>query len=277
MARLIRGDTGEEFELSDGVTRIGRLSANEVQVFEPQVSRSHCHIEGPEGGWVVIDHGSDLGTFVNGHRVRLRGLYSGDELRIGGAVLVFHDEPGTQITKGGVKLRPLTEASVDELIPPEIFVPPPRPVPKRTVYGLIGLGVAAVLVVVALVAMAVRETPRKVVLRAGRLLGQRDADALWELVAADQRKAMSIEAFRRRVAGLPHAVVLAARQADVREHRRIRGGVAVPVAIDVDGRRVADEVLLRREDGRWRIHGVPVARLSELLPPAAGAASEPSP
>ena len=267
MPKLIRRDTGKEHHLSDGATQIGRLSANDVQVFEPQVSRSHCHIEGPEGGWVIIDHGSDLGTYVNGHRVRLRGLYPGDELRIGSIVLVFDDDPGTQITQSGLKLRPLTEASVDELIPPEIFVPPPRLMPRRTLYALIGLAAAAVAIVVILILLAVRQTPRRVVQRAARLLSQRDADGLWQLVSAERKKEIGIEEFTRRLKALHHGVVRAARHADVRDGRRTAGGTMVPVALEVDGRRVADEVVLREEEGQWRIHAVPVDRLAELLPP----------
>ena len=267
MPKLIRRDTGEEHELPDGATQIGRLSANDVQVFEPQVSRSHCHLEGPEGGWVVIDHGSDLGTYVNGRRVRLRGLYAGDQLRIGSVVFLFDDDPGTQITASGLKLRPISQATAEELIPPEIFMPPPPPMPRRTVIALVAIGVVALALLVALVVAATRQTPRKVVLRAARLASQRDAEGLWELLSAESRTEVSAGEFKRRVEALPHDVVRAARGLDAREGRQIEGGTAVPVALEAHGRRVADEVILRREEGQWRIHAAPVHRIPELLSP----------
>ena len=69
----------------------------------------------------------------------------------------------------------------------------------------------------------------------------------------------------------------AVRDADVREGRGFEGGTAVPVAIEVKGRRLADEVILQEEGGAWRIHAVPLRRLSELLLPPERPSSEGTP
>lgn len=266
MAKLVRRDTGEVHALPDGVTQIGRLSANDIQLMEREVSRSHCHVAGPAGGWVVVDHGSDLGTYVNGRRVRIRGLHHGDELKVGSTIFVFQDDPGTQTTESGVNLRPLTETTVDEILPPEIFPPEgPKPLPRRTLYVLIGAGVVVAMLLVSATVALTRPTPQRVVRRAAQRLSRRDVEGLWTMLSAERREQMGRQAFALRLRTLPEPVLAAAAEADVRPGAEIEGGVAVPVALEVEGRRVADEVILRREDGAWRIHDAPVPRLPELL------------
>ena len=277
MPRLVRRDTGEAFELPDGVTQVGRLSANDVQVFHPEVSRSHCHLQGPEGGWVVIDHGSDLGTYVNGQRVRLRGLYPGDEVGVGPAVFVFEDDPRTTITLGGIKVRPLTEASVEELIPPELFVHHPPPLTRRTVGVLVALGAAVLLAGMFALVQWTKATPRRVVERAARLAAGRDAEGLLALVSAERRKEMEPAELGRRLDALPFAFLQAVAALDAREGRATGQGMAVPITVEFDGRRLADEVILREEDGEWRIHAAPVQRLGELLRPPKAPATRTSP
>lgn len=277
MPKLIRRDTGEAFELPNGVTQVGRLSANDIQVFEPDVSRSHCHLQGPEGGWVVIDHGSDLGTYVNGSRVRLRGLYPGDQIRIGKIVFVFDDDPKTTITRAGIKLRPLVEASVDELIPPELFVPPPPPMTRRTLAALVAAGAAVVLLGIFGIVQLTRQTPRRFVEHAAKLAAARDAEGLLELVSADRRRELDPAEVKRRLDALPFAVLEAVAALDAREGRATDQGTVVPIAIEVEGRRLADEVILREEEGEWRIHDAPVHRLGELLPAPQAPATPASP
>ncbi len=45
--------------------RIGRATGNELELVDPSISRRHAAVEVVEGGWVLRDCGSQLGTLVN--------------------------------------------------------------------------------------------------------------------------------------------------------------------------------------------------------------------
>ncbi|MBA3261116.1 MAG: FHA domain-containing protein [Thermoleophilaceae bacterium] len=77
---------------------IGREDEAEICIeWDSEVSWLHAELRRAGGSWLVIDDGlSRNGTFVNGERVvGRRRLRDGDELRVGGTVLVFRS-PGTQ-------------------------------------------------------------------------------------------------------------------------------------------------------------------------------------
>lgn len=270
MPKLIRRDTGEEHELADGVTRIGRLSASNIQVFEKQVSRSHCDIEGPAGGWLLTDHGSKLGTFVNGRRVRQHYLHAGDLVKVGSAVFTFDDgtPPHTK-----PDMHPLSEAPAEQLVPPDPdeLAEPEGARRRWSVVGVLPLAVGGVVVLAVVggllaLAFATRQTPRRVVRRAAELVSRRDAEGLWRLVSAERQQQITLDEFRDQLRLVPEAVVAAMPGLEIGAERRVDVGVVVPVALEVEGRRVADEIVLFREDGDWKIHAVPMGRLRELAP-----------
>ena len=86
---------GAVHRLHPGRTRIGRDPAGEVVLDDDQVSRRHAEVIAAAGELLLIDQGSTNGTWVNGSRVSRHVLAHGDELRFGGAVLVFQ-QTGTQ-------------------------------------------------------------------------------------------------------------------------------------------------------------------------------------
>jgi len=276
MPKLVRRGTGQEHELADGTVRIGRSSKNDVQVIDRHVSRAHCRIEGPAGGWVLTDDSSTIGTFVNGRRVRQHRLQHGDEIKVSSARFTFDETP----------VRPSAETQVGSAAtaPSEASPEGPSDEPAkeqaeangersrgRRLLGLLPvvLGtVVAVGVIGGLIALVVstRQTPRRVVRQAADRLGRRDAEALWRLVTDDRKQQITLDEFKDQVKLLPDKVLRAARDLEIGVERRVELGVVVPVALQVDGVRVADEVVLYREDGNWRIHSVPVHRIRELVP-----------
>ena len=295
MAKLIRRDTGEEHALPDGVTQIGRLSANDIQVFEREVSRSHCHIEGPEGGWVIVDHGTQLGTSVNGRRTRLRGLYSGDEIKIGSAVFVFEGGEPAGRPPAARHLHPLSEASPERLVPLDVWEAPdaagdPRgadaqpgqaaapdgsgPARRglRSAAGGAARALAALPRLVAKGALASfrRRAPRRLLERAAARLRQRDADGLWELLSAECRQQGELGSLRAKLASLPEQAIEAATRLEIGAQRSVENGVAVDVSVKADGERVADEVVVCREGRDWRIHSVPSELVRHVLSLAEG-------
>lgn len=75
---------GRNFQLTQGVTSIGRASSNAVQLQNPRVSGKHARIFQENGQFLLEDLGSTNGTYVNGRPVRMRvPLRNGDKLRFG--------------------------------------------------------------------------------------------------------------------------------------------------------------------------------------------------
>jgi len=72
--------------------RIGREGDNEIVLEAPTVHRYHAVIQRtPDAGYVITDLSRENGNgvFVNGQRIAEAQLRSGDEIRLGTAVLVF--------------------------------------------------------------------------------------------------------------------------------------------------------------------------------------------
>ena len=83
-SRLVHIDTA--------IFTIGRRSASDLQVNNPDVSKDHAEIVREGDTYVLRDRGSRFGTVVNGERVTERQLLGGDRIRLsrpGGAELVF--------------------------------------------------------------------------------------------------------------------------------------------------------------------------------------------
>ncbi|UCE40492.1 MAG: FHA domain-containing protein [Candidatus Aminicenantes bacterium] len=74
--------TGEE-------VTIGRSDENVLTFIDPKVSRNHAKIAKKGNNYVLTDLGSFNGTKVNTEFVTNKVLSNGDEIRIGGALLIF--------------------------------------------------------------------------------------------------------------------------------------------------------------------------------------------
>ncbi|HHV61846.1 MAG TPA: DUF3662 and FHA domain-containing protein [Firmicutes bacterium] len=91
-ARLVveRGyRVGEEFELQEGVTAIGRRKTSDIVLEDPSVSRDHAEVRWEGEGFILIDRDSTNGTFVNGKRVDRHVLQDGDLIRVGKTLFRF--------------------------------------------------------------------------------------------------------------------------------------------------------------------------------------------
>jgi phosphoserine phosphatase RsbU/P len=80
---------------------IGRQADRNLSLTNPQVSRQHAVVERDGDGFVVRDLGSRHGTLVNGVKVEMSRLQSGDQIQPGASnvVLVFvvaHDHTSTR-------------------------------------------------------------------------------------------------------------------------------------------------------------------------------------
>lgn len=84
-ARLVGQEEGleEQFHLGPSVT-VGRTQECQIRIARPAVSRRHARLDlAPDGTHVVVDLGSENGTYVNGVRVTEQRLADGDLVAFG--------------------------------------------------------------------------------------------------------------------------------------------------------------------------------------------------
>ena len=74
--------------------KIGRAMDCEIVVDNLGVSRHHCTIVKEGDGWVVVDGGSNNGTFVGGQKIKRHTLKHADRIVLGKHSLLF-DQHGT--------------------------------------------------------------------------------------------------------------------------------------------------------------------------------------
>ncbi len=88
---LVLEYAGEQTEVTDHATVIGRRNTADVIVDTPDVSLAHALIFTLDGRPAICDLGSRSGTLVNGERIdELSWLADGDEVEIGGETLTVH-------------------------------------------------------------------------------------------------------------------------------------------------------------------------------------------
>lgn len=87
---VIRGaDQGSRFELTESIVRIGRDSSSILQIHDHEVSRHHAEIRCSENEYTISDLRSSNGTFVNGQRIHQQRLVTGDQVQVGGTLMLF--------------------------------------------------------------------------------------------------------------------------------------------------------------------------------------------
>lgn len=83
-AWLVNDDGGASFQLNQGDTRLGRGTANDINLADPAISREQALIRGQNASFTLYDRASTYGTFVNGQRVTGPVLLRhGDVIRMG--------------------------------------------------------------------------------------------------------------------------------------------------------------------------------------------------
>ncbi|MBD0322143.1 MAG: FHA domain-containing protein [Aldersonia sp.] len=104
---------------------VGRSAQADVALtWDHEVSRLHAAIEYLGTHWTIVDDGlSRNGTFINGERLAgRRSLHAGDRIRVGGALLTYHEFGGggddvTRVSSGSMPtVRSLTETQRAVLI-----------------------------------------------------------------------------------------------------------------------------------------------------------------
>src|SRR5580704_1449236 len=82
----VGGEHEQTFDLPAGSTMVvGRALTSDIPVFDPTISRRHAElVTSPDGAGVEVrDLGSSNGTYVNGARVEIARVLSGDVVSFG--------------------------------------------------------------------------------------------------------------------------------------------------------------------------------------------------
>jgi len=87
MAHLIIN--GQVFPLIELEYSIGRDRTNSVRLVSEWVSRFHAVLIQADNGYLIVDRGSQNGTYVDGKRVKSQLLVGNEEIRIGDTVISF--------------------------------------------------------------------------------------------------------------------------------------------------------------------------------------------
>jgi predicted component of type VI protein secretion system len=97
---LSRGDkTIGTYAITKKSITIGRSRENTIAIANKAISRNHATIDLIDEGYVLTDHGSLNGTFVNDQRVQRSVLASGDRITVGSYTIAFKldaDSPAKQ-------------------------------------------------------------------------------------------------------------------------------------------------------------------------------------
>jgi signal transduction histidine kinase len=87
---VIRGnDQGARIEVDVTPFSLGRDADTSFQLHDTEVSRHHAEIRRVEKAYLLVDTDSSNGTFANGRCVSEHPLTSGDQIQIGGTVLLY--------------------------------------------------------------------------------------------------------------------------------------------------------------------------------------------
>ncbi|MCA9101530.1 MAG: FHA domain-containing protein [Planctomycetales bacterium] len=97
---VIRGnDQGARVEVDATPFSLGRDTDASFQLHDTEVSRRHAEIRRAGGSYLLVDTDSSNGTFANGHRVVQHTLNSGDQLQLGGTVLLYTQPAESSATR----------------------------------------------------------------------------------------------------------------------------------------------------------------------------------
>lgn len=112
---VIRGnDQGMRFELEGELLRLGRDASNSIQLHDSEVSRQHAELRRAGHSYAIYDLNSSNGTFVNGQRVQHHVLSSGDQVQVGGTLLLYTGFPEESPEQVASSVQIAPAAAIDD-------------------------------------------------------------------------------------------------------------------------------------------------------------------
>ena len=127
---VLRGpDKGRTFQTPPEPAILGRQSEH-IPLTDNATSREHAKLKPVGDHWVIEDLNSSNGTYVNGQRIGdPTMLKHGDQIKIGGTMLVFSGDDSVERFSGPAMPRSLVEYAGPDSSGGDLD-PSPSPVPK---------------------------------------------------------------------------------------------------------------------------------------------------
>ncbi len=112
--KVLKGRNPGEAIPIDGEVFIGRDADNHVHILDETASRHHARLRRVEGNVLLVDLGSNNGTYVNGDKVSERVLRTGDQVLIGNTVFVYEldEDEGAEGRRPTVILQDTREGTL---------------------------------------------------------------------------------------------------------------------------------------------------------------------
>ena len=112
--KIITGD-GKEiiYKIEKECINIGRSKDNEITLPDHTISRKHAQLIKNSDGYLLKDHKSHNGTFVNGSRITSHILLHNDQIKIGSSNVIFLDE-SSKTAPSHDKPKKIIEKSEDQ-------------------------------------------------------------------------------------------------------------------------------------------------------------------
>lgn len=137
--RIERGlGAGQEFELTELLTTLGRARENHIVLPDPTISRYHARVDRQGNAFILSDLNSLSGTWLNGRRLTApQWLREGDTIVLGGTTLIAL--PSAQVP------------TFSSTVPTQVFITPeprgPAQQQSSTAVVMIALGIVGVIVI----------------------------------------------------------------------------------------------------------------------------------
>ena len=89
---LVRGpDSPREIELTEGTTVVGRSTTADLRIDSSELSRTHLSLTFVDGEYLIQDLNSSNGVYLNGVKIHSATLRDGDQIQVGGVILVYRE------------------------------------------------------------------------------------------------------------------------------------------------------------------------------------------
>lgn len=146
--RLVLGrNEGKEWAVDAHQTFLGRAETAHVPLFgDMNVAPMHALIQRTGSGFMLIDGGSPIGTYLNGQRIQQAPLFEGAQIQIGPHTLIFMLKAGAAAraneaarSMGGIAPAPMGAPMAQPPMAPPTMMPPgmPHPGPMPGAQGMI--------------------------------------------------------------------------------------------------------------------------------------------
>lgn len=103
---LLLAENGVIIPLRESVITLGRAPECTIVLQDPYVSRQHAQICLRGTLYVLLDAGSQSGTFVNGATMHEHVLHSGDVIRLGRTVFIYQDQQPDDVQQATQPMPP---------------------------------------------------------------------------------------------------------------------------------------------------------------------------